>query len=188
MDTVWSAQSLRSLMRKSSPREINMLYQGCHGQGKVREIPVFLRVREKSGIFFLPTPWQLCVHRGLTSHFKVPKKPAPKSSMQFRPPVHQRPKGQQNKSQNSNLFSNARIAGGPLPRNPSRRTKGGGAKKMAGPFKGAQQWRSVGGGSPSCCCPAMAKPARWVQINKDHVVGCPVEVGISSASFDKDAH
>ena len=27
------------------------LEQGCHGQGKVREIPVFLRVREKSGNF-----------------------------------------------------------------------------------------------------------------------------------------
>ena len=29
------------------------LLQGCHGQGKVREIPVFLRVREKSGNFVI---------------------------------------------------------------------------------------------------------------------------------------
>ena len=34
----------------------------------------------------------------------------------------------------------------------------------------------------------MAKPARRVQIVKNPAVGCPVEVGMSSASFDKDAH
>ena len=101
---------------------------------------------------------QHALHRGLTSHFKVPKKPVWKSSTQFRSSVHQRlgppvdQEGsnqsfwnkQQNKSQNSNLVSTACIKGGPLPRNPSRRMKGG-AKKMAGPSKGAGQWRSVGG-------------------------------------------
>ena len=65
------------------------------------------------------------LHRGLTSHFKVPKKPAPKSSTQFRPSMHQRlgppvgqegskqsfRNGQQNKSWSSN-FSNACITGG----------------------------------------------------------------------------
>ena len=142
---------------------------------------------------------QHALPRGLTSHFKVPKKPAPKPSTQLRPSVHQRPgapvgqegsnqsfrNGQQNKSRNSN-FSNARIARGPLPRNPSRRTRGGGAKKTAGPSKGARQWRSVGGGLPTCFYPAMAKPARRVQIAKNPAVRCPV-VG-SSASFDKDTH
>ena len=138
---------------------------------------------------------QHAIHRGLTSHFKIPRKPAPKSSTQFRPSVHQRlgppvgqkesnqsfRNGQQNKSRNCNFFSNAHITGGPLSRNLSRRTRGG-------PSKGARQWRSFGGGSPSCYCLAMAKPARWVQIVKNPVVGCPVEVGMSSASFDKDAH
>ena len=33
---------------------------------------------------------QHAIHRGLTSHFKIPRKPAPKSSTQFRPSVHQR--------------------------------------------------------------------------------------------------
>ena len=145
---------------------------------------------------------QHALHRSLTSHFKVPKKPAPKSSTQFRPSMHQRlgpPVGQegsnqsfqneqQNKSWNSNFFSNARITWGPLPRNPSRRSMGGGAKKTAGPSKGARQWRSVGGGLPSCFCPAMAKPARRVPIIKNPVVGYPVEVGMPPASFDKDAH
>ena len=160
MHTVWLAWSLRSLTRKSSPWEINMLYTG-----------VSL----------------------VTS--KIPRKPAPKSSTQFRPSVHQRlgppvgqkesnqsfRNGQQNKSRNCNFFSNAHITVGPLSRNLSRRTRGG-------PSKGARQWRSFGGGSPSCFCLAMAKPARWVQIVKNPAVGCPVEVGMSSASFDKDAH
>ena len=58
-------------------------------------------------------------HRGLTSHFKVPKKPDPKSSTQSRPSAHQRlglpvgqegskqsfRNGQQNKSWNSNFFT-----------------------------------------------------------------------------------
>ena len=162
MDTVWSARSPRSLTRKSSPWEINMLY------------------------------------RGLTSYFKVPKKPAPQSSTQFRPSMHQRvgppvgqegsnqsfQNGQQNKSRNSN-FSNAHITGGPLPRNPSIRTRGGGAKKTVGPSKGVRQWRSVGGGSASCFCPAMGKPARWVQIITNPAVGCPVEVGMSSAPLTR---
>ena len=70
---------------------------------------------------------------------------------------------------------------------------GGGAKKMAGPSKGPRQRRTVGGGSPSCFCPAMAKPARRVQIIKNPAVGYPavgypVEVGMPLASFDKDAH
>ena len=34
----------------------------------------------------------------------------------------------------------------------------------------------------------MAKPARRVQIVKNPAVGYPVEVGMSPASFDKDAH
>ena len=34
----------------------------------------------------------------------------------------------------------------------------------------------------------MAKPAGRVQIVKNPAVGCPVEVGMSSASLDKDAH
>ena len=143
---------------------------------------------------------QHALPRGLTRHFKVPKKPAPKPSTQLRPSVHQRPgppvsqegsnqsfqNGQQNKSRNSNFFSNAHIARGPLPRTPSRRMRGGGAKKTAGPSKGAQQWRSVGGGSPACFYPAMAKTVRWVQIAKNPAVRYPVEV--LSASFDKDAH
>ena len=68
---------------------------------------------------------QHALHRGLTSHFKVPKKPAPKSSLQSRPSVHQRlgppigqegsnqsfRNGQQNKSRKSNFFSNASQAG-----------------------------------------------------------------------------
>ena len=32
---------------------------------------------------------QHALHRGITSHFQVPKKPAPKSSAQSRPSVHQ---------------------------------------------------------------------------------------------------
>ena len=45
---------------------------------------------------------QHALHRSLTSHFKVPKKPAPKSSTQFRPPMHQRlgpPVGQEGSNQ-----------------------------------------------------------------------------------------
>ena len=33
---------------------------------------------------------QHALDRGLNNHFEVPKKPVPKSSMQFRPSVHQR--------------------------------------------------------------------------------------------------
>ena len=146
---------------------------------------------------------QHALHRSLTSHFKVPKKPAPKSSTQFRPSMHQRlgppvgqegsnqsfQNGQQNKSWNSKFFSNVCITWGPLPRNPSRRTRGGGgAKKTAGPSKGARQWRSVGGGLPCCFCPALVKPARRVQIIKNPAVGYPVEVGMPLASLDKDAY
>ena len=42
----------------------HLYWQGWHGQGKVREIPVLIRVREKSGNsfashgFFLPSLWQ----------------------------------------------------------------------------------------------------------------------------------
>ena len=60
--------------------------------------------------------------------------------------------------------------------------------KMAGPSKGARQWRCAYGGSPSWFCPATAKPAGRVQIIKNPAVGCPVEVRMSSASFDKDAY
>ena len=45
---------------------------------------------------------QHALHRSLTSHFKVPKKPAPKSSTQFRPSMHQRlgpPVGQEGSNQ-----------------------------------------------------------------------------------------
>ena len=62
---------------------------------------------------------QHALHRGLTSHFKVPKKPTPKSSTQFRRSVHQRLgpavgqegtnlsfwRGQQNKSRSSSFFT-----------------------------------------------------------------------------------
>ena len=34
----------------------------------------------------------------------------------------------------------------------------------------------------------MAKPAKRVQVIKNPAVGCPVEVGMSSTSFDKGAH
>ena len=55
-----------------------------HGQCLVRLEPQ--RFDEK--IFIMRD--QHALHRGLTSHFKVPKKPPPKSSTQSRPSVHQR--------------------------------------------------------------------------------------------------
>ena len=81
----------------------------------------------------------------------------------------------------------SRTTGGPLPRNPMRRTRGGATKKSAGPSKGARQWRGFGGGLPCWFCPAMAELARRVQISKDLVVGCSVEVGMSPTTFDKEA-
>ena len=47
----WTNQKYSSIGSDNGLTPARRQAQGCHGQGKVREIPVFLRVRERSGNF-----------------------------------------------------------------------------------------------------------------------------------------
>ena len=64
---------------------------------------------------------QHTLHWGMTSHFKIPKKPAPKTASQFKSSVHQRMgppvtqsfrKGQQQKNKGGFFSGNSSTAGG----------------------------------------------------------------------------
>ena len=103
---------------------------------------------------------QHALHRGLTSHFKIPKKTAPEAVSKTKASLHQRMgppvgqggsqqsfrTGQQNKSR-GNIFSAAATTGNNDKHDPIRRAKFV-FKKKAGSSAGSRQWRSVGGGSP----------------------------------------
>ena len=144
---------------------------------------------------------QHALHRGMTSHFKIPKKPAPKTASQSKSSVHQRlgppvtqgtqsfMKGQQQKNKGGFFSGNSSTAGGNSKSVLSRWGRFNTAnKKKAGSSGGTRQWSQVGGGSSSWFCRPLAKPVGRVQIHPESAVGSSLTVVGSTSPTHKNSH
>ena len=162
MDTVWSAQSLRSLMRKSW--EINMLYPGV-SLVTSRSLRSLLRNHlRSSGHPCINGQDHQLARKEVTSPFGVDSRTSNETATS---PMHT----------SQEVHSPGTPAEGWGVVVPRRRLDHLRVHDNEGVLVGA---------CLPVFYPAMAKPARRVQIAKNPVVRYPVEV--SSASFDKDTH
>ena len=144
---------------------------------------------------------QHALHRGMTSHFKIPKKPALKTASQSKSSVHQRlgpqvtqgtqsfRKGQQQKKKAGFFSGNSSTTGGNSNSVQSRRGRFNTAnKKKAGSSGGTRQWRQVGGGLSSWFWRPVVKPVGRVQIRPDSAVGSSITVVGSISPTHKNSH